>query len=217
VQVRVSDTGTGIPAEAADRVFDPFFTTKRSGKGTGLGLALVQHIMSLHKGSVKVEKTGPSGTTFLMEFPECEALEVDRDTRWMLSTRIKTRLLLLDDDAKMRDVLKVFLRDFGYEVSEASTVEEAAAELQKYRDVCRVVVMDWKLGARRPQDVVRRLRGIRNDLLIIVVSGYGEDTQAMKRLDIRRWFTKPFDKNLLDTEIQRALYLARRTPPGQSR
>jgi len=213
--LRVSDTGVGIPAELVDRVFDPFVTTKGAGKGTGLGLALVQHLMNLHKGSVSIERTGPGGTTFRLEFPCAALLEVDHDTRWMQSRRQRARVLVIDDDPKIREVLKVLLRDLKYDVSEGRNAAEAAAELERYRDECRVAVTDWKLDHEEPAAVIARLRAIRPDLIVIVVSGYAPDPRAIETLGIQRWFTKPYDRNLLDLEIQRALYLkAARTPPA---
>lgn len=212
VVLRVSDDGPGIPEELVRRIFDPFVSTKESGKGTGLGLALVQHLIILHHGTIDVEKTGPEGTVFRMTFPAADQLEIDNDTRWMQSTRQRTRVLLVDDDPKIREVLHVFLRDLKYDVGEAQNLVEAMADLRAHRDTCRVVVMDWKLNADSAEDVIRELRRIRPDLVTIVVSGYAPKEAKIRKLGIHRWFTKPYDKNLLDIEIQRALYLASRRP-----
>lgn len=211
VVVRVADTGEGIPAELVHRVFDPFVTSKGPRKGTGLGLALVQHLITLHKGAVSVERTGPDGTVFRLSFPAARALEVDHDTRWLRSRRQNVRLLLLDDDPKIREVLRVFLQDLRYEISEARNLTEAVGELERHRDSCRAVIMDWKLETDSAEDVLKALRRVREDLIVIVVSGYAPDKRAMKKFGIRKWFTKPYDKNLLDIEIQRSLYLAGRT------
>ncbi len=211
VVLRVSDTGPGIPPELVERIFDPFVSGKKKGKGTGLGLALTQHILTLHKASITVERTGMLGTTFRIAFPLAETLEVDRDTRWMASRRKRARVLVLDDDAKIRDVLKSFLMGLKYEVCEAESGDTACAEVARYRDSCRVAVMDWKLAGEEPGDVIRALRRIRDDLIVMVVSGYAPDQKSMEAYGIRRWFTKPYDRNLLDLELQRALYLADKT------
>lgn len=68
VRLEISDTGSGIPADAQDKIFDPFFTTKEVGKGTGLGLSITKSIMDDHQASIRFE-TSPSGTTFFLDFP----------------------------------------------------------------------------------------------------------------------------------------------------
>jgi signal transduction histidine kinase len=69
VKLTVSDTGHGIPKEAADKIFDPFFTTKEFGKGTGLGLTVVKGIVEEHQGSIQVESEEGKGTTFTINLP----------------------------------------------------------------------------------------------------------------------------------------------------
>jgi len=206
VNIRISDTGTGIAPELTEKVFDPFFTTKKPGKGTGLGLALVRRIVMLHSGIVTIEKSGYEGTVFLIVLPLSEEKELDSDTKVFLLERIPATLLLLDDDSKIRDVLKIFLKEFKYSILEASSGNEAVNLLKKSAEPCPVVIMDWKLGNEDPHFVIRNLRSINPDLIIIVVSGYPPREESVAGMNITRWFTKPYDRNMLDGEIQRALY-----------
>jgi PAS domain S-box-containing protein len=210
VVIRVSDTGTGIPLKIKDKIFDPFFTTKKPGKGTGLGLALVQRIVSLHNGTIVVEKTDSSGTTFRIEIPKSRTEDTDMDTKEIMLNRRKTRVLILDDDPKIRSILKFFLAEFSYPVCEASDMEEGARELQKYVEECGLVIMDWKLGSDNPHNVINKLRGIKPELIVIVVSGYPPHQESIKTMNIFKWIIKPYDKNQLDLEIQRALYFYER-------
>ncbi len=207
VIIRVSDTGTGIPQELNEKIFDPFFTTKKPGKGTGLGLALVRRIVMLHNGSVCVEKSGPEGTTFRIEIPASDAEDLESDTKTLLMRRISTSILLLDDDPKIRDVLKIFLLEFRYTVLEASTSDQAISKLRMHKNDCQIIIMDWKLGIEDPLKLIRDLREIKQDLIVIVVSGYAPDHKSIEQMKIQKWFTKPYDKNQLDIEIQRALHL----------
>jgi len=206
IQIRVSDTGTGIPPELTEKVFDPFFTTKKPGKGTGLGLALVRRIVMLHNGSIIIEKTGYEGTVFLIELPLSDEAELDSDTKAILLNRFSTTVLLLDDDQKIREVLKFFLKEFKYSVLEAADGNEAQQMLRANSSACRVVIMDWKLGNENPHQVIKSLRSITPDLIVLVVSGYPPDEKSIVSMQIARWFTKPYDRNLLDLEIQRALH-----------
>jgi two-component system cell cycle sensor histidine kinase/response regulator CckA len=211
VMIRFSDTGSGIPRVILDKVFDPFFTTKKLGKGTGLGLALVQRVVSLHNGRIVVEKTDKKGTTFRIEIPESESGEVDHDTTVILLNRRPTMVLLLDDDPKIRSILTFFMKEFKYTVCEASALEEGMAELKKHQDECEVVIMDWKLGQDDPHHVITSLRSIKKDLIVIVVSGYPARQKSIEQMNIWKWFTKPYDKNQLDLEIQRSLFMAGRS------
>lgn len=206
IQIRVTDSGTGIPQELTEKVFDPFFTTKKPGKGTGLGLALVRRIAMLHNGSISIEKTGYEGTTFLIEFPLSDEQELDSDTKVLMMNRLRAGVLLLDDDPKIRDVLKIFLKEFKYSIFEASTGDEAMQQLKENTEACSILIMDWKLGNENPHQVIRSLRAVKHDLMVIVVSGYPAQQESIETMSIARWFTKPYDRNLLDIELQRVLH-----------
>src|SRR5690606_32852849 len=153
---RVSDSGSGISAELTEKIFDPFFTTKKPGKGTGLGLALARRIIMLHNGSICVEKSGTEGTVFKIQIPVSDAEDLENDTRTLMLNRIHTSVLLLDDDPKIREVLKIFLLEFKYTILEASNSDQAVSKLQKHLKQCQIVVMDWKLGNEDPLQVIRR-------------------------------------------------------------
>lgn len=206
VVVRVSDTGTGIPLELTEKIFDPFFTTKKPGKGTGLGLALVRRIVLLHNGTILVEKTGYEGTTFRIELPLSEHDSVESDTKAMLLSRIYSSVMLLDDDPKIREVLKIFLKEFKYSVIEASNSEEAIQRLKANLEAVTILIMDWKIGNENPHNIINNLRTIKNDLVVLVVSGYSPQQSSIEKMRIQRWFTKPYDKNQLDIEIQKILH-----------
>jgi two-component system, cell cycle sensor histidine kinase and response regulator CckA len=205
IVVKVTDTGTGIAPDLTEKIFDPFFTTKKPGKGTGLGLALVRRIIVLHNGRVFVEHTGPTGTTFRIELPMISHEESEVDTKSIMMNRIGATILMLEDDPKIRNIMKIFLKEFEYSILEASSSDEAEKFLRANREKCRVLVMDWKIAGEDPHDVVMKLRAIREDLIVIVVSGYPPRTKSIETLHIFRWFTKPYDKNQLNIEIQRAL------------
>lgn len=206
VVIRVSDTGTGIPPELTEKIFDPFFTTKKPGKGTGLGLALVRRIVMLHNGNIFVERSGYEGTTFRIELPVSDEEGFENDTKSILSNRLHTSILLLDDDPKIREVLKIFLKEFKYSVIEASGKDEAVYKLRENCRNCDIVIMDWKLGNENPHEIIKKLRSIKKDLIVIVVSGYAPQQKSIESMNIQKWFTKPYDKNQLDIEIQRSLH-----------
>lgn len=208
VVIRFSDTGVGVPDSIIEKIFDPFYTTKKKGKGTGLGLALVRRIISQHKGMVFIEKSDSQGTTFRIELPETEEYRHDLDTKEILINRISTTVLVLDDDPKMCNILNFFLTELSYKTCIASTMVDGLKELKAHIDDCRVLIMDWKLKEKNPHEVISRFRALKPELIIIVVSGYQPLQDSIKKMNIFRWITKPYDKNRLDHEIQKALYLA---------
>jgi DNA-binding NtrC family response regulator len=169
-------------------------------------LALAQRIISLHNGTIAVEKTSKNGTTFRIEIPESDKDETDIDTKAVLLNRRSTTVLILDDDPKIRGILKFFLAEFKYPICEASDVEDAAHELRDHVEACDLIIMDWKLGSDNPHSVIQTLRRIKPELIVIVVSGYPPLKESIKAMNIFKWITKPYDKNQLDLEIQRALY-----------
>ncbi|MBD3420929.1 MAG: response regulator [Chitinivibrionales bacterium] len=206
IVLRFSDNGVGMSPDLTEKIFDPFFSTKKPGKGTGLGLALVRRIVTLHNGQVFVEKTDSHGTTFRLEFPESSQEDLDLDTKHIMLNRLSSRVLLLDDDVKIRDILKIFVKGLGYTACESATKDEAERELKRYREDCNVIIMDWKLGNDDPHQVIASLRKIKPELIVLVVSGYPPKQKSIRSMQIHKWFTKPYDKNLLDLEIQKALH-----------
>ena len=207
--VRISDTGLGIPHEIAERIFEPFYTTKKKGKGTGLGLALCKRIIALHKGTIVVEETNNRGACFRIDLPLSVADgHTLLDTRTIMMNRIQAKVLIVDDDPKMREVLREFLSELAYSSFEAATAEEAGSCFAAHSGEISVVVMDWRLGAESPVDLIRSLKRIRRDIIIVVVSGYPPEKEIMRKHGIARWLTKPYEKDKLDFEIQKALYLA---------
>jgi len=210
VIIRFSDTGIGVPESIREKIFDPFYTTKKKGKGTGLGLALVRRIITQHKGTISVENAGLKGTTFRIEIPESEDFGHDIDTKTIILNRTQTTVLILDDDPRMCNILSIFLSEFSYKTCVSSTMDEGLKELQDHLDDCRVLIMDWKLKEKDPHEVISRFRDIKPELIIIVVSGYQPEYDSMKKMNIFRWITKPYDKNRLDLEIQKALYLSKK-------
>ncbi len=208
VTIKVSDTGTGIPPELKEKIFDPFFTTKKPGKGTGLGLALVRRIIMLHNGTIFVEKTGYEGTIFKIDIPKIDETELENDTKAILLNRKYSGIIVLDDDPKIREVLKIFLKEFKYPVYEASNSDEALLKMRANQSSIETIIMDWKIGNENPHDVIKAIRLLKDDIIVIVVSGYPPHHKSIEEMHIHKWFTKPYDKNQLDIEIQKALHRA---------
>ncbi|MBI2944762.1 MAG: response regulator [Candidatus Wallbacteria bacterium] len=130
VMVEVTDTGVGIPPEHLSRVFDPFFTTKRDWTGTGLGLSVTHTIVENHHGSIEVESTLGTGTTFRVRLPAVPstspAVEADLAPKPLPTiTNTSLSVLVVDDDEHIREYIQTVLSDSGLGSDVAGNAAEA--------------------------------------------------------------------------------------------
>ena len=210
----VSDTGGGIEPEQMPRVFEPFFTTKATGKGTGLGLAMVYGFVKQSAGHVSIYSELGQGTTVKLYLPRASGdLAVERgQTRAgpTLAAGVvggtETILMVEDDDAVRRYGLNQ-LRVFGYRVVEAVDGPSALAILEERDDVDLLftdVVMPGGMNGRELADAAR---AIRRGLRVLYTSGYSENAIVHHgRLDAdAQLLPKPYGRNELDRAIRAAL------------
>lgn len=130
LQLRVRDTGPGIPAAHLGRVFNPFFTTKGVGKGTGLGLSISHGIVREHGGRIQVESPEGQGATFIIELPHIAPPEhalLPAVPAVPAPTSAPKRVLVVDDEPAIRSVLKAFLTSLGHEVEAFGSGRDALA------------------------------------------------------------------------------------------
>lgn len=188
VELRVSDTGRGIPASLHDKIFDPFFTTKGL-EGTGLGLSVVYGIMQRCGGSVTVESAEGQGTTFLLRFVADTSAATGGP---VMEHRPLTpcRILLVDDDRSVRHALQVLLQSVGHTVLEADTVEAALA-LAATRRV-DLVCTDIRLPGKDGLSLIEHLR--ETGTPVIVATGFDDDAdRARGHPGVAAVLRKPID------------------------
>jgi PAS domain S-box-containing protein len=177
ILISVADQGVGIPEENLPRIFDPYFTTKKTGKG--LGLAMVYSIIRNHEGHIKADSTEGVGTTFTIYLPAAERGIVERSDRGKEPAAARGRILVMDDEEKIRDVAAEILRLIGYEVDLARDGDEAVALFKKAetdKQPYSAVIMDLTIpGGMGGKEAIKTLREIDNDVIAIVSSGYSND------------------------------------------
>ncbi len=173
VCIEVRDTGTGIPKEIMDRIFDPFFTTKSTGKGTGLGLPTSLAIIRSHGGFIRASSSLEAGSRFRVYLPAASEvapqLPPDEDREPLRGTG--ETILVVDDEAAIREVTRRTLEVFGYRVVVAATGEEA---LRLFKDIpleIDVVLTDMMMPGMDGQTTISRLREINPAVRIIATSG----------------------------------------------
>lgn len=132
LRLLVTDTGSGIPPEVKERIFDPFFTTKGPGEGTGLGLATVYGIVTHMGGHIAVESVVGDGTTFTIDLPtSIHGSQEDCIDSGLAATSCGADVLVVEDEAKLRRVLKRILESAGCKVALAANGAEALSCLSE--------------------------------------------------------------------------------------
>jgi PAS domain S-box-containing protein len=211
VCLRVTDTGTGIPPEIAERIFEPFFTTKGLGKGTGLGLSTVRGIARSHGGFVRLDSEVGQGTTFelyLPALPSALALAPPgSEPPWPHGAG--ERVLLVDDEAAVREVARQALKEFGYQVTICAAGADAVRVFQdSHRDI-DLVVTDMMMPEMDGPALVSALRAIDPRVRILGITGVS-DAAAMSRLRTLT-FSAPLAKPFTIGELLTAVHEAMRT------
>jgi signal transduction histidine kinase/CheY-like chemotaxis protein len=201
VIISVSDTGTGMSPEVKSRIFDPFFTTKGNG-GTGMGLAVSFGIIRRHEGVIEVECEEGRGTTFRITLPPalgikplstCPKLE----SVGALKDPEKVKVLVVDDEATVRDLLVDALEMEGYEVI---TAEDGKTALELYTssdEQFDAIFTDIGMKEMSGWELVIAVRQRCSEIPIAIISGWGDAISAEQQREMKTdWVVaKPFDIN----------------------
>jgi CheY-like chemotaxis protein len=203
VVLEVSDTGEGIPPEMLHKIFDAFFTTKDPDKGTGLGLSTVQTVVRNHGGFVNVESTLGGGTTFKVHLP---ALRSSIETRGKRVAPLPPGngelLLIVDDEAAIRDVARATLETYGYRVLLAADGEEALKTFLQCRNDIKVVLSDVNMPGMGGEQLGRTIELLHPGMAVIFMSGVAPGPG----LSARPFIQKPFTAQRLLTVLRDALH-----------
>jgi CheY-like chemotaxis protein len=208
VVLSVSDTGVGMPPEIHARIFEPYFTTKEVGKGTGLGLSTAYGIVRQSEGHIAVSSEVGLGTTFRIYFPRADAPAADAADpvaeRFAEGTE---HILLVENDASVRRLVKALLSRLGYSVTEAAS---GRAGLSLGSDDTRhfdLALCDVMLGDMSGPAVVEALSALRPSIRVLYMSGYPDE--AIVRTGVldegRPFLQKPFTPLQLSKKIREVL------------
>jgi PAS domain S-box-containing protein len=207
IVITVADTGTGIPPEILDRIFEPFFTTKEIGKGTGLGLSTVIGIIKSHGGFVKVYSEVGRGTQFKVYLPEAEVDQITPVEDLELPTGKGELILVVDDEAAIRDITKTSLETYNYRALTASDGIEAIALYAEHRQEISVVLTDMMMPSMDGATTIRTLRKIEPHVKIVAVSGLvSKDKLAqVASIGVKTFLPKPYTTKELLTTLHEVL------------
>ncbi|WP_090688543.1 ATP-binding protein [Paraburkholderia phenazinium] len=205
VVAEFSDTGTGIPADVISRVFDPFFTTKPIGKGTGLGLSQVYGITRQAGGTARIESEEGRGTTVQLWLPIRERAVSESETVSAVEQKVEgiKRILVVEDDNEVRGMLVDSLKMLGYVVTEAPDGRTGLGRLAG--DHPDLLMVDFAMPGMNGIDVIAAARKVRDDLPVILATGYADadiSRLAVWRCSILR---KPFQLDELARTVRLSL------------
>lgn len=214
VYVEVSDTGCGMSEETRARVFDPFFTTKSTGRG--LGMAAVLGIVRGHKGAIKCYSEVGKGTTFKVLFPAVNLPAASLAPRPTIVERKGTgTVLVVDDEESVRGFTSRALERQGYKVLIARDGLEAVALFRQRCDEIRLVLLDMTMPHLDGEETFRELRRIREDVRVILTSGYNEQeaTNRFVGKGLCGFIQKPYRPSDLLVAVRKALEPNDADPP----
>jgi CheY-like chemotaxis protein len=236
VRLSVRDTGCGMDKETQGRLFEPFFTTKGPGKGTGLGLATVYGIIHQLNGQIVVSSEPGRGSTFDIYLPVGQSTGMPKSASGPSVVHDNARkadappaaallptaelphlgsetILLTEDEDMLRNLVKIILRQHGYQVLEARNGNEAIQRAADHEGSIHLLVTDVVMPGVNGRQLAERLRSLRPEMKVLYISGYTDD--AIVRHGIHEptmaFLSKPFTPMALVDKVRNVLGAA----PGE--
>lgn len=178
VKISIRDSGIGMPVNIAEKIFDPYFTTKHGG--SGLGLAISQSIINKHNGHITVDSTPGVGSTFTIYLPcSTETITLAQESQIENKESSPLKVLIMDDEAIVRDVAKEMLLQLGHEAVLSADGEEAVQAYKKNLDSGHpfdLVIMDLTIpGGMGGAEAVQKILHLDAKAKVMVSSGYSND------------------------------------------
>jgi PAS domain S-box-containing protein len=210
VRMSIRDRGTGIPAYIVERIFDPYFSTKANG--SGLGLAIAHSIVSKHGGHISVDSAPGNGATFMVYLPVAKNRgPLTKEKPKKALPKKTARIMVMDDDQQIRNMIHRMLTKSGYEVLLA---EDGAEAIARYREATStntpidLVIMDLTIpGGMGGKDAVREILAIDALAKVAVASGYSTDPvmAAFREYGFCAAIVKPFQQKELNVLVKKIL------------
>ena len=226
IEIEVADSGLGMTDAVRERAFEPFFTTKEAGRGTGLGLATVYGFVLQSNGTVRLQTAPGAGTTVSLVLPRYRSAgSVARDNpERRVALPRDLSVLLVEDQAEVRSVVRLHLQSLGCVVSEFANAEQALASLTAGADH-DLLLTDIGLGSGiSGTELARQVRQPWPRMALLLMSGYATELVQGQDAGLAELLHKPFERGALAQAMVRALALRRSalaapkapgaTPPG---
>ncbi len=205
VLISISDTGCGMDDEIKKRIFEPFFTTKKNG--TGLGLSISYNIIENHGGKIFVYSEKGEGTTFNIYLPIEKDVDASENTRDEDVVEGKGTILVVDDEAIIREMLGDALDILGYNSIFAKDGQEGLEKFKENIDDIDLVIIDMNMPGLTGKEVIKAIRDIKPDIRTILISGFGLNgmLKDLVREDLSTFLHKPFTLGEFSETLKRLL------------
>jgi two-component system cell cycle sensor histidine kinase/response regulator CckA len=210
--VDVRDTGAGMDAQTLAHVFEPFFTTKDVGRGSGLGLAAVYGTTKAHRGAVEVSSEVGRGTTFTLHLPLVESEVERKGEEDAPAVEVRRRILVVDDERMVRDVLRRLLERAGHQVVVADGGAEGVETYRRQWHHVDLVILDVMMSDMDGREALARMRAVNPAIRAVLSSGYAMDGDALLATDGVRLLQKPYTLEDVSRALAEALAAPARAP-----
>jgi len=205
----VEDTGSGISPDLLPKIFDPTFTTKERGQGTGLGLSTAQAIVKGHGGFIRIYSEVGKGTKFLVFLPAPPTAEMAKaeKERAPLPSGHGELILVVEDEASIREITQVTLETFGYRVLSAADGSEAVALYAQHRGKIQAVITDMAMPIMDGPATIRALQCMDPAVKVIAISGMDAERMVLEASEsaVKAFLKKPFTAEKLLRTLAEAL------------
>ncbi|HVN70631.1 MAG TPA: PAS domain S-box protein [Desulfomonilia bacterium] len=206
MKLTVRDTGYGISPDIQEKIFDPFFTTRKSGKGTGLGLAVVHEVVKNVGGSILLHSEVGKGTQFNIFLPVYDGDRLQSpvpDQGRIQQGQGEKHILLVDDNASDLQSVRQLLVHLGHSVASTSDPQEALNIFRRDPDKFDMIITDQVMPRMKGHELAIKARRIREDIPIILCSGSEEALRVLqdKKTDVHAYMLKPFTRSELENAI----------------
>jgi signal transduction histidine kinase/ActR/RegA family two-component response regulator len=221
ILIAVSDTGCGISPENLERVFEPFFTTKEVGKGTGLGLSMVYGFTKQSHGHVKIYSEPGHGTSVKLYLPKADqgSEPSDQEATLIADLQGSEFILLVEDNAPVREFAKAQLLSLGYRVVEAANGKDALAVLREHKDIDLLFTDVVMPGGLNGSELALEARKLYPSLKVLFCSGYAENAilhMGLMDNDVQL-LNKPYSRLQLARRIRGMLTASQSAPEEEKR
>jgi PAS domain S-box-containing protein len=208
IKLSVADTGTGIDVETQSKIFDPFFTTKEVGKGTGLGLYMVHSIINNHGGYINLYSEPLKGTQFNIYLPVSRLTEPE-EANDIRSVKGTGTILVIDDEADVRELCKDLLKTLGYSVLPADSGSAGIRIYRERKDEIALVILDMIMPKMGGREVFQTLKMINPEVKVLLCSGFSQNgfagIEELLRKGAVEFVQKPFSRQAIGLAIKKAL------------
>ncbi|MFP4420967.1 MAG: ATP-binding protein [Desulfococcaceae bacterium] len=215
VLLTIADTGSGMGPEVRTRAFDPYFTTKGPGQGTGLGLSVVHGVVQSCHGHIEMDTAPGRGATFRIYLPRTDGGDGPYERSEAPEPGGGEHILVVDDEAAITEMIRRMLEGLGYVVTVRNQSLKALDDFQAAPDRFDLMIVDMTMPGLRGDQLTRRMREIRPDLPVILLSGFSEllTDERAEALGLSDCLKKPVLRSDLSRSIRKALARAAERPP----